>query len=133
MAGDKTHVRALGLSTRASNVLYWALIDRGLEPTLGDAVKLGLSPYRRQRGVGPKTYSEIDAMLSQHRQVEPVTITQELERFARALLMHHKAKNKRPEDIYCTLASILIEQDVEKARETLIALDKRLSEGKSKA
>jgi hypothetical protein len=60
-------------------------------------------------------------------------IVKELNRFARHLVMHHMAKGKKAEDIYCALASILIEQDVEKARETLIDLDKRLSEGKSKA
>jgi hypothetical protein len=60
-------------------------------------------------------------------------VIKELNRFARHLFMTHSAKGKRGEDIYCTLASILIEQDVEKARETLIDLDKRLSEGKSKA
>jgi hypothetical protein len=54
-------------------------------------------------------------------------IVKELNRFARHLVMHHMAKGRKAEDIYYTLASILIEQDVEKARETLIDLDKRLS------
>jgi hypothetical protein len=53
-------------------------------------------------------------------------IVKELNRFARHLVMHHTAKGKKAEDIYCTLASILIEQDAEKAREILIDLDTRL-------
>jgi hypothetical protein len=131
MAGHSTSVRDLGLSTRASNVLYWALKDRSLAPTLGNALKLSMRVFAEQRGVGPRTYFEIDAVLAQHRQVKPVTITQELDRFARHLLMHHTAKGKKADDIYCTLASILIEQDVEKARETLINLDKRLNDKKA--
>jgi hypothetical protein len=62
-----------------------------------------------------------------HTRQDAMPIVKELNRFARHLVMHHMAKGKKAEDIYCTLASILIEQDVEKARETLIDLDKRLS------
>jgi hypothetical protein len=62
-----------------------------------------------------------------HTRQDGMPVIKELERFARHLFMTHTAKNKRPEDIYWTLASILIEQDAEKARETLISLDKRLS------
>jgi hypothetical protein len=62
-----------------------------------------------------------------HTRQDGMPVIKELERFARHLFMTHSTKGKRGEDIYCTLASILIEQDVEKARETLIDLDKRLS------
>jgi hypothetical protein len=62
-----------------------------------------------------------------HTRQDGMPVIKELERFARHLFMTHTAKGKRGEDIYGTLAAILIEQDVERARETLIDLDKRLS------
>lgn len=54
-----------------------------------------------------------------------------VQRYARALLMHHTAKGIRPEDIYIALVHVLIEQDTERARETLIDLDKRLEDKKA--
>jgi uncharacterized protein YsxB (DUF464 family) len=66
-----------------------------------------------------------------HTRQGDMPVIKELNRFARHLFMTHSAKGKRGEDIYCALASILIEQDVEKARETLIDLDKRLKDKKA--